>query len=241
MSISEKLTAASQNVKKVYDAGKKDEYDTFWDAYQINGTRTDYSRAFLNSGWNDNNFKPKYSMTPTTCWDMFAGSKITGSLPDICTIDFSQSTNMLEMFIYSSLSRIGTVDTEKTSTIKWLFFSCRYLETIDNLILHQSSNATFAPFWEEVFCSDIKLKNITVSGTGAISGSLDMHWSPLTKQSFINVINYLCPDASDKTASFSLTAVNKAFETSAGAEDGAQSAEWNTLTGTKTNWTISLV
>jgi hypothetical protein len=38
-----------------------------------------------------------------------------------------------------------------------------------------------------------------------------------------------------------LRAVNKAFETSEGANDGKTSTEWETLIGTKTNWTIAYV
>ena len=50
----------------------------------------------------------------------------------------------------------------------------------------------------------------------------------------------LTDTASGKTITFSKTAVNKAFETSAGANDGSTSAEWLALVGTKPNWTISL-
>ena len=34
MSIAEKLTKVAENVPKVYEAGKKDEHDKFWDEYQ---------------------------------------------------------------------------------------------------------------------------------------------------------------------------------------------------------------
>ena len=39
---------------------------------------------------------------------------------------------------------------------------------------------------------------------------------------------------------FSEEAVNKAFETSEGANDGSNSTEWKALADTKKNWTITL-
>ena len=53
-------------------------------------------------------------------------------------------------------------------------------------------------------------------------------------------MNILSDTASGKTLTLSLTAVNNAFETSAGAKDGSTSAEWTALVDAKTNWTITL-
>ena len=78
MSIAEKLTAIAENEQRVYDAGymhgnndgyllgeeagKKSEYDAFWDAFQLDGERTNYSYAFSGSGWHSETFKPKYKI-----------------------------------------------------------------------------------------------------------------------------------------------------------------------------------
>ena len=62
----------------------------------------------------------------------------------------------------------------------------------------------------------------------------------LSKASITSAVNGLNGSVADKVVTFSLTAVNKAFETSEGANDGSASAEWTSLVGTKTNWTISL-
>ena len=52
-------------------------YNDFWDAYQENGTKTEYNSAFIASYWNDQTFKPKYDITPTNACNMFETSLIT--------------------------------------------------------------------------------------------------------------------------------------------------------------------
>ncbi len=71
--------------------------------------------------------------------------------------------------------------------------------------------------------------------------SLDFYWCyNLSKASLTSAVNGLSSTAEGLTVSFSTTAVNKAFETSEGANDGSTSAEWTALANTKTNWTIAL-
>ena len=104
--------------------------------------------------------------------------------------------------------------------------------TVDKLTV--SSAMTFAASF--VSCS--KLENITFEGE--IGNSIDFQYSPLTKASITSVVEHLWGEASKKTATFNLNAVNKAFETSEGVNDGSTSAEWTALIGTKPNWTIAL-
>ena len=49
MSIAEKLELIAENEQKVFDAGKKSEYDEFWDNYQKKSdgsARTSYIQGF---------------------------------------------------------------------------------------------------------------------------------------------------------------------------------------------------
>ena len=71
MSISDKLITISENQQKVYNAGKKLQYDEFWDNFQDYGRRKKYKNAFLNAddidvntGWNEKTFNPKYDIKP---------------------------------------------------------------------------------------------------------------------------------------------------------------------------------
>jgi hypothetical protein len=42
------------------EIGKQEEYDRFWNVYQQNGTRTNYSYAFAGESWTDEAINPKY-------------------------------------------------------------------------------------------------------------------------------------------------------------------------------------
>lgn len=67
------------------------------------------------------------------------------------------------------------------------------------------------------------------------------HSENLTADSIKSIVEGLSDTATGQTLTLSKTAVNKAFETSEGANDGSTSAEWLALIATKSNWTISLV
>ena len=54
------LDDMAESIPKVYDAGKKSQYDEFWDSYQENGTCTNYNYAFYGRGWTNKTFNPKY-------------------------------------------------------------------------------------------------------------------------------------------------------------------------------------
>ena len=69
----EKLKAEAvklrQNIDAVYAAGKAagggdSYYDVFWDDYQQNGARKDYSYAFCGDCWSEETLKPKYNIAP---------------------------------------------------------------------------------------------------------------------------------------------------------------------------------
>lgn len=87
MSIAEKLTTIAENEQKVYEAGKKSEYDRFWDIYQDEGNPMRYYATFSGAGWTDENFKPKYNIVfnSSGCNYLFQLSKITEVNVDIDT------------------------------------------------------------------------------------------------------------------------------------------------------------
>ena len=68
-------------VAEVYDKAMSDSESAFWDIMQNFGQRTDYSYAFYqgdpDNPWNDETFKPKYDMHPTTLERAFRYTKIT--------------------------------------------------------------------------------------------------------------------------------------------------------------------
>ena len=93
------------------------------------------------------------------------------------------------------------------------------------------------------FSACVALEEITVAGT--IGKAID--FSPcakLNRASIESIIGALSEATSGLEARLSKAAVNKAFETSEGANDGVSSAAWYTLGGDgrdKSNWVISLI
>ena len=219
---------AMLNVTYRISAGKKAEYDAFWDDFQQNGNRSDYRYAFAYAGWNDNIFKPKYPIMPTQANQMLIYAQITGDLTKVVSLDLSQVKNFAYMFGYmSNVTRIGIIDTTGATTadLQGVFYNSPLLETIDKIILKSDGSQSFTNTF--TICSS--LKSIVIEGV--IGTSINFQWCPLTKESITSIINALSATASGQTATFKKTAEEAAFTAD----------EWAELIATKSNWTFSLV
>ena len=139
MNIAEKLTKIAENVPKVYEAGKKADYDSFWDAYQQSGNRVLYDFAFAGNGWNDNTFKPKYDIIPS--WNivnMFYKSAITDldALLKKCgvTLDISVNGNYGDVFNGGAFTVLPELSFGASAWSIWgTFANCTALHTIRKL------------------------------------------------------------------------------------------------------------
>ena len=80
------------------------EHNAFWDAYQQNGNRTNYTYAFYGAGWTDENYNPKYPFAVTAANGMFQGSYITDTK---VPIDFTDVGNNSQTFAWAT--RIVTI------------------------------------------------------------------------------------------------------------------------------------
>ena len=249
MTIAEKLTTIAENQQKVFDAGIK----AMNAGVQWNGTRTNYWYAYIR--WIPKQcFYPQYDLNVTNGeyafirWNGHTAKEIDppkelyfdmAERLEECGVilDTSQATTLYRMFQYSyGLIRIPPISTVSSTNNADIFHSCRQLVTVDKLIFSDNGSGTL----NNCFYACDALQNIVIEGV--IDSDCDMHWSHvLSKASITNVINVLSNTTSGKTVSFSKKAVNKAFETSTGANDGSTSAEWQALIATKSNWTISLV
>ena len=222
--------------------GMQTEYDRFWDVYLKSNN---YTAKFAGHGWTKETFKPNRDIRPTNATQMFArGSLLGEDLVSLCeplgiVVDFSDCTTFTEVFYYTGLSRVGVVDTRKATALPYIFaYSLDNLKTIDLLILKDDGSQTFT---NNSFIKGTGLTSITIQGTIGQNG-FNVQWSTkLSHDSVVSIINALSNTTTGLTVTFSLAAVNKAFETSEGANDGSTSAEWQALIGTKPNWTISLV
>ena len=235
MSIAEKLTTIAENVPKVYEAGKKSEYDAFWDVYQNYGKRTQYNYAFAGSGWDDRTFKPKYSIKPVQATYMFAQSDIDSW--DRVELDTSNMTSCSYMFQSCFSEKIPPIDVTKVTSqynLNYIFATCTSLKTIEKLIVSENT-----AYHNAMFTGTKNLENIIFEGTIA-KNNLDL--SPCTKlsgESIVSVIEALSDTKSGLTVTLSQTAVdNMAFPIT--GNNGTYNS-WTDLEQSKTNWTISLV
>ena len=263
MSIADKLTLIAENQQRVYDKGfengqkaggsgggsyeqgfvdgKQAEYDNFWNNYQDNGNRTQYTNAFNGSYWKDEMFNPKYDFIFTKCNTMFQNSGITRLATKLkekgLKFDTSAITasNALQMFQSASVKDIPELDLRNATNIGYVVGS-EYIETIEKIILSEKATTGLGT----AFNKARKLTHCIFDGVLAITG-LDMKDCVLLdKESITSLINILSTTTSGLAVTLSLQAVNKAFETSSGANDGSNSTEWQTLVNTKQNWTINL-
>jgi hypothetical protein len=241
MTIAEKLTRAKTDYDEVYESGKKAEYDEFWTDYQKGNYTWSANGMFSGARWSRKTFKPKYDIRGfDSALNMFWANAVGGDLAALLeelgvTLDFSNTKNASQAFSYSKFTRLGILDFRKATTAANVFENMSNLVTIDKIIVSESTTISA---W---FSYDDKLENVTFEGTIAKNG-LNLQWSTkLNKASITSVINCLSTTTSGLTVTLSKVAVNKAFETSEGANDGTTSTEWTSLIGTRSNWTISLV
>ena len=228
MSIAEKLTTIAENEQKVYEAGK----GVIWDDLQANGTRVDYGHAFYR--WETaTEIVPKYPIKTNNMSSMFGICRKLINLPPIEIT--STTVEALNAFGFCDSLKSVDLDMPISGSAGAMFADCYELETIQKLIVTKNTM-----YYNAAFRNNHSLKNIVFEGV--INGDIDFRWSTLlTKDSIISIINALNTSASSLTCTLSKTAINKAFETSEGANDGQYSADWSSLVASRSNWTISLV
>ena len=202
------------------DIGKKSQYDEFWDDLQRNGTQMNWSYAFSNKDmWTQENMeKVKYK---TLYGNYFS-------------VVFIQNTSITDLSMFSFKGGLTPYGEIAPYVFSNTFAGCT------NLVKCMPINCDMVSYFTSAFNGCTALEELILSGKLGRSG-LDLKWSKkLSKESIESVINVLSTTASGQNVILSQTAVDKAFETSEGANDGSTSAEWEALANTKMNWTITL-
>ena len=180
-------------VNEVYDKGRTDEWSEFWDDFQLNGTREDYSYAFMGSNtsnWSNITIKPKYNITPTNAARMFRRVRgmfdLTEHFKNLdITLDFSKSTDNSFLFQLSNITRVPIIDCSSVTSSGGLanMFANSAVETIDKLILPDNGIALNRTF------NAGNLKNIIFDGVIGVSASFAI--CPLTVESMKSIITHL--------------------------------------------------
>lgn len=183
MSIAQNLTTIAENVPKVFDAGKKAEYNEFWD-----NISTTSAWKFAGTAWNKNIFKPNKNFTIGS--NGFYYHNYNGTAYDLSAqleeLGVTMSLNSeadAQTFMYAYFSRLPKLDFSKCSGVfDRVFNGCSQLVTIDKIILAEGKVTSF----NSAFTSCTKLKNITFEGV--IDKSISFSPCPLSVESIKSII-----------------------------------------------------
>lgn len=199
---------------EIFNTGKKSAYDEFWDAYQDNGNRLDYGRAFSGTGWNNTTFKPKYDIVVdgnavNSEIFLFDRCTINGSLKQILEnqgvkLKFQNlgAIGRMTRLFYNNygLTELPTIDLS-TATIREGYPSdlnnLKYVAswnvkvvTIEKFIFPTQTIFAGNPTNDgSIFNTFRALQNIDFEGVCRFM--LDFRSSPLSAQSVLNVFNHL--------------------------------------------------
>ena len=224
------------------------ERDAFWRALQNGGELNNYAATF-GAAWTPETFRPKYDIVPSNAYMMFRQSRMNIDLEEHLSalgvkLDFSKATEATYAFSSASFTRVGIVDLSgSTSGIPGdnIFNNCENLVTIDKIVIKSGSRGEFS---NGCFMNCSSLENVTFEGL--ITTDINLQWSTrLSKKSIDNVMQCMQDGTSGSGNSgvvltLSLAAVNKAYETSAGANDGSESESFLAWVN-NVNYTITVV
>lgn len=210
MSIADKLQTVAENQEKVFEAGKKSEYDAFWDIFQRNGTRTNYSGAFYGECWTEINFKPKYDIKPTTAMNIFRETIINDDLQKILNelgivYDTSNAKSFSYDFYASRFTRLPEIDLRNAITNVAIFSGCK----AEEIRIKTSKTTPYSNTFQK--CENL----VTLSVEGIIGqNGVNLQWSTLlSHDSLMSIINSLydySTDTSGQTYTITLGTENLA-------------------------------
>ena len=221
MSIADKLTTIAENEKKVYDAGKKAEYDAFWDNAITNGDRVAIGTgAFAGRSWNDATFNPPIKVIiPYNCNYCFYNNGCTTIAGKAEIV----ATALNNGFQYSTIKHIGTVDMSNC-TASTSAFATNVIVSIEKII---SSEKTV---WHSTtFNNASSLEELFIEGKIGQNG-FNVQWSTkLTHESLMSIINALY-DYKDSGKTYTVTL---------GTENLAKLTDAEKAIATQKGWTLA--
>lgn len=223
-----------QGIAEGIEQGKQAEYDAFWQSALGGSTLiTSAIGRFAGGCWNDDTFKPPRPITIegncNYCFYSNGCTTLVGKIEKIVALQFSNA------FQYSEIQHICTIDASNCTLLTSAFAS-RKIISIEKII-----SSADTPWHNTTFnvSGTLALEHAIFEGVIATSISI-AKGVKLDKPSITSIINALSTTTTGLTVTVSKTAVDKAFETAAGANDGSTSAEWEALKNTRPNWGIGL-
>jgi hypothetical protein len=178
-----------ESVDEVFEAGKKSEYDAFWDAYQDNGNRTNYSNGFSGIGWNSETFVPKYDIYTWSAYMLFRESGNIDMEETLVKRGKSITVTGEDFAYMFSLSRIAVIDgiiftSNGGCNLNNTFTGMPNLKEIRCEIPYTNSINSGDVFREAIHLTHIRFK-------GPINVNLNLQWSPLDVTTLKHIISLL--------------------------------------------------
>lgn len=172
MDIAEKVLQLKDDFDDVYEAGRKKEYDAFWDAYQDKGNLTSYENAFSGKHWTDDNFKPKYNIIMAGDYGA-NGSFRQSQMTDIkgilekqnVVLDTSQATKFTNTFQASKVTKAPSLNLAVCTLFSQVFYGCNNLTEVE--LCNLKANCTITGVFTS--CNNLvslKMINCTIGQNG---------------------------------------------------------------------------
>ena len=230
----------ASKVNDVYQAGKKSQYDEFWDSFQANGERTRYDFAFGGTGWKQDTLKPKYLIKPPSgddyamvsmfSWCNWLGDNLNKQPIDFSLIadkfDFSQVTSANFAFqnayisnIYADFSNCDTL----TST-----FNHNFNGETKNVTLKVSEKTKFSNTFDYGLSSYVTFTDDSVIGQNGLNLT---RWVAMQHDNLMSVINAL-KDYSEDTS-------GTQWVVTLGTTNLAKLSETEKAIATEKGWTLA--
>jgi hypothetical protein len=249
------ITDGGMTVEYRKSWGMQAERDAFWDAYFDGLEKACFRQAFTSNKWGFRNFFPTRDIEPvgdasqlfydfgsSTDGANDAAGDLAQRLRDCgVVLDTSKATSLKFAFSYARISCIPTIDvTGLIGNADELFsHTWAFLKKIEKIITNET--VTYNNWF--VNCTGLT----DISFEGNIGNDINLQWSTkLSKDSIKSILiaadNSIWIGTPRFTVTLSRAAVNKAFETSEGANDGSESYEWTSwISNTEGYYTTTLI
>ncbi len=182
MSIAEKLTVIAENEQKVYDAGKEEMNDVWWNVVSRNEPYMFRGVDFSHVG----GFNPPFQLKPKGDVPyMFYYAKNMGVITAE-ELDFSGVTSMNTTFDHTSgISEIELLDLRNATNLRYMINECYSLTKIGKVILKDDGTQDFPGTFNAWSLADITFE-------GKIGNNISFYLcSQLTYESLMSIITAL--------------------------------------------------
>jgi hypothetical protein len=200
-------------------AGKKSEYDAFWDAFQDYGNRTNYNMAFAGGSWTPEMLKPKYPIHPNDGGREYSyeGARIferfgkksldKGSVYDWneitanMDIDFSSVSHPISLFANANITNLDVDLSGAVSMYQTFAHSdCGCVSSHDPISIRFKVTEKCVSFSNTFSYSTILAELILTDDSTIAANGFNVQWSTLlSHDSLMSIINAL-KDYSEDTS-----------------------------------------